>query len=208
MGERAFQDHGGDICAGRATDLETDSSAVVKEYERATHIFIPGGADVDPQYYGEDPHPQLGFTSPHRDRLELTLTRWALEDNKPIFGICRGHQIITVAEGGTLYQDIPDQIPDALNHRSTNHPIEIAEDSQLAEILGTTQIIVNSLHHQAVKDVPPGWRAVAWAPDGVIEAIERDDRTAISVQFHPEMMYHYDERFSKLFDWFLKQGEA
>jgi putative glutamine amidotransferase len=178
-----------------------------KHYQATSHVFIPGGADMDPQFYGQRPHPKLGFTNASRDRRELELARRALKDKKPLFGICRGHQVITVAAGGTLVQDIGSEIKGGLNHRGTHHWIDIDPHSRLARLLGETRIQVNSLHHQATKEVPPGWKAVAWAPDGVIEAIEPEDPglPVISVQFHPEMMYQQDPRFARLFEWFMKQ---
>ncbi len=112
--------------------------------------------------------------------------------------------MITAAAGGTLFQDIPSEFEWDVGHRSNEHEISIAPDSQLAAILGTDWIEVNSLHHQATDEVPPGWRAVAWSEDGVIEAIEHPDLPVVSVQFHPEMLRLHDDRFNRLFDRFME----
>lgn len=204
-GERGFLVHGADVHSASAWVSEDE---LRERYDETSHVYIPGGSDIAPQFYGDNPHPNLGPTNEHRDQRELKMVQWALEDDKPTFGICRGHQMITVAAGGTLYQDIPTQVDDAIQHRGgVMHEIEIAEDSRLAEILETTKIEVNSYHHQAVREVPPGWRAVAWAPDGVIEAIEHEEKPVISVQFHPERMYQDDSRFRSLYHWFLNQDK-
>jgi putative glutamine amidotransferase len=204
-GERSFLVHGADVHSASAWVSEDE---LRERYDETSHVYIPGGSDIDPQFYGDNPHPNLGPTNERRDQRELKMVQWALEDDKPTFGICRGHQMITVAAGGTLYQDIPTQVDDAIQHRGgVMHEIEIAEDSRLAALLETTEIEVNSYHHQAVREVPPGWRAVAWAPDGVIEAIEHEEKPVISVQFHPERMYQDDDRFRGLYHWFLNQDK-
>lgn len=164
-------------------------------YERLDAVLLPGGPDVDPSEYGQARHPLTVHIDAARDSLELTLTRWAVADDLPLFGICRGHQVINVALGGTLVQDIPSQvettlthdIPDAMPRSTRIHAVDIAPDSRLAAILGTTHVEVNSLHHQSVEQAAPNARVSAIAPDGVAEAIEFPDRRfALSVQWHPE----------------------
>jgi putative glutamine amidotransferase len=148
-----------------------------------------------------------------RDELELTVARWAVRDDLPVFGICRGHQVLNVALGGTLVQDIPEQLGSPLTHdipdgtpRSTRiHDVTIDQNSRLASILGETQIHVNSLHHQSVEKVAPNVVVTAHSPDGVVEAIEAPDRHfVLSVQWHPEDLYQDDEAMLRLFTAFVQ----
>lgn len=157
-------------------------------------LVMTGGADVSPLWYGEEPHQQLQAVDPVRDEYELKLLKLATDRNIPVLGICRGEQLINVAFGGTLYQDIPSQRRD--NHikhvqempaENGSHTVSTVPDTQLAAIIGTGSFAVNSFHHQAVKDVAPGFRAAAHSADGVIEAIEAwPDRPVFGVQWHPE----------------------
>lgn len=172
-----------------------DEPTLRQLYERLDGVLLPGGPDVDPAEYGEATHPLTVHIDHARDALELTLTRWAVADDRPLFGICRGHQVINVALGGTLVQDIPSQvnttythdIPDAMPRSTRIHAVDIEPGSRLAAILGTTHVEVNSLHHQSVAQAAPNARITAHAPDGVTEAIEVPDRRfALSVQWHPE----------------------
>ncbi len=163
---------------------------------RVDGIVLTGGEDVDPSLYGQPRIPECGAPNLARDRTETALARAARELNKPLLAICRGPQMLNVALGGTLYQDIPAQIAGALGHnakdeRSTRiHPVRIEAGSRIAEAIGATDISVNSLHHQSVRDIAPGLIATAHAPDGVIEGIESADSDwwAIAVQWHPEEM--------------------
>lgn len=184
-------------------------------YERCQGVLLVGGSDVDPASYGEEPHPALGPTDPLQDVLELQLIAWARADGKPLLAICRGIQILNVALGGTLYQDVSDQIAGALNHTESAthphwhhlaHPIMLTPDSWLAEQLGTTQIAVNTVHHQALKTVAPGLRVVAHAPDGVIEAVEGiDTQFVVGVQCHPETLWDaVDLRWQRVFAEFVR----
>ena len=164
-------------------------------YEDLDGLLLAGGVDIDPTLYGEIRGSKLGRLDPERDRMEIKLARWAFEDRLPCFGICRGIQVLNVALGGTLYQDIPSQTDSTVSHTRTDHPrdwiahpIKIAERSGLADIMGRTELTgVNSLHHQAVKKLAEPFEAVAESPDGVIEGMERrDDGFCIAVQWHPE----------------------
>jgi putative glutamine amidotransferase len=144
------------------------------------------------------------------DQLELTLGRWALAEGKPLLGICRGQQALNVATGGTLYQDIGLALDSPFVHwqdaarDSLVHPIAVARDSRLAAIFGTTDLHVNSMHHQAVADLAPGWRGVARAPDGVLEAMEHEEHPfAIAVQFHPEELIRHHAPSLRLFQAFV-----
>ncbi len=181
-------------------------------YERLDGVLLPGGPDVDPRYYGQDHHPRLGRIDAPRDTLELLLSRWAVEDDRPLFGICRGHQVLNVALGGTLIQDIPSQFdttvlhdqPDAEPRSRRLHVVEIDPASQLAGLIGRTRVEVNSLHHQAVQQPAPGLCATAYSPDGVIEALEMPEkRFVLSVQWHPEDLAADDEANQRLFDAFV-----
>ncbi|MDK2856255.1 MAG: putative glutamine amidotransferase [Bacillota bacterium] len=163
---------------------------------RAHGVLLPGGEDVDPAAYGEAPEPQLGPVNAERDACELALARLAWERHLPIFGICRGAQVLNVARGGSLIQDIPSAVAGALGHRQGEpydrpvHSARVDAASRLARILGQSELEVNSMHHQSVKVPGRGLKVVAWAPDGVVEGIESQDpdRFALGVQWHPEYM--------------------
>jgi len=165
-------------------------------YARLDGILIPGGGDVEPTLFDASQHPKTSDIDPERDRVELDFTRRAAADRKPLFGICRGVQVFNVALGGTLVQDIPDELETDLRHAYPSrefpgnhhaHSVKIEEETLLARILGVPIVTVNSRHHQSVKDVAPGLEIVARAPDGVIEAVELPDHPfALGVQWHPE----------------------
>lgn len=164
--------------------------AVIRSYaERFDAFLFSGGVDLEPALYGEEKSSDLVVTDPNRDRFELALFPEALKTNKPILGICRGSQLMNVASGGTLYQHID-------GHRQTEagavttHSVRIAPDSRLFSIIGKETVSVNSLHHQAVKDVAPTLRAVAWNEEGFVEAVEDPSHPFfVAVQWHPELLY-------------------
>jgi len=192
--------------------LNLDKGALRAIYERLDGLLLAGGVDVHPRYYGETVHEKCDRIEEERDTVELTLTRWALDESLPILGICRGIQVLNVAGGGTLYQDIASQLPGALKHDFWSgyprnylaHKVTISEDSKLADILGQSQVAVNSEHHQAVKDLASTFQAVAWAPDGIIEAIEsREHPFALGVQWHPEEMLEDTPPMRRLFEEFV-----
>lgn len=171
-------------------------------------LLVAGGPDVSPLCFGEEPCPGLGTVTPLMDEFELPLIREAIAARKPVLGICRGMQSLNVALGGTLYQDISSQLKDVLQHRQnaprdyTAHTVALTAGSQIARIFGTTELRVNTFHHQAVKQVATDLIATAHAPDGIIEAIEIRDshQFVIGVQWHPECMwnskYNYDQLFA------------
>ena len=157
-------------------------------------LLISGGPDVDPAYYGHQPHEKLGEVNDARDVYELTIIRKAHQRGMPIFGICRGMQIINVAMGGTLWQDIPSDFQTTINHRRKDsttvgvHSISILPNTYSAKVFGCTQLDVNSLHHQCVRDVAPSLKITAWSPDSVPEMLEGYPKEKIfAIQSHPEI---------------------
>lgn len=175
-------------------------------------IILSGGEDVDPQFYGQDPHPQLGPTIPDRDLAEMAIVKYALENDIPILAICRGLQILNVALGGTLIQDIPSQVSEPIQHTQTverkrdTHFVTISQDSKLFGILNSERIRVNSLHHQALDRIAPQLRPVALASDGIVEAVEYegDTRFTVGVQWHPESMAATNPVMKRLFREFIQ----
>ena len=192
--------------------MSADSLTLREVLRNLDGIVLSGGGDVDPSYYGEAPHENLGIVNPVRDTYDLLLARMAHDMNIPMLGICRGMQLLNVAFGGSLYQDIPTQCPAwNLQHRArikgerVRHIVNIEADSQIAKMIGTTSLETNSSHHQAVKAVAPGFRVVAWATDSTPEAMESTEEYPIwGVQFHPESMVGQgDEVALRLFESFV-----
>lgn len=173
--------------------------------ERMDGLLLSGGGDVDPRHFGEDPHPRLGTIEPERDTSEMLLARAALDRQLPVLAICRGEQVLAVSVGGTLWQDISSQVPQAIKHAQQaprwypTHAVQVAPGSRLAGILGAGAVRVNSYHHQAVKALPPGWQVTATAPDGLIEAFEAEQGFALAVQWHPENFAPQGGEFDALF---------
>jgi putative glutamine amidotransferase len=173
-------------------------------------LLLSGGSDLDPDYYGEECAPELGVTIPERDAFEMALVRLALGRGMPVFGICRGMQVLNVALGGTLYQDLSSQLgKDILNHWQETpkwhpaHDIEVLHDSHLAEITGCQNAKVNSYHHQGIKELGDGLAVSARSSDGVIEAVEYRDLTdqwLIGVQWHAEIMREVGMEHQNLFE--------
>jgi glutamate racemase len=181
-------------------------------------ILLAGGVDIAPATYGETPHENLGEVDDERDRAEWELARLALADGMPLLGICRGVQVLNVAAGGTLYQDITSQHPDALDHTfpaadcpldHLAHQVHIAPDSRLATALGVTVAAVNSRHHQAVRDVAPEMAVVARSADGIVEGIELPTHPfAVGVQWHPENLAADVDGRRGLFEAFVAAARA
>jgi len=167
---------------------------------RLDGILFTGGGDIDPQRYGGEPHPLVSDVDNDRDRIELYLLEHIFETKAPFMGICRGLQVINVALGGSLYEDILDQRPDSIKHaylpdwprEHLAHTIQVEANSRLAGILGTDNLQVNSLHHQGIRRLAPGLQASAYAPDGMIEAFELPGHPyGLAVQWHPENLQAY-----------------
>lgn len=191
-----------------------DLTGLHEALERADGLLLSGGADINPLWLNQDPIPELGGINPRRDALELLLVRLAADRQMPIFGICRGMQLMVAAMGGTLYQDISVQHPtrpllkhaQAAPRTEATHRISIEPDSTLARLLGTTAN-VNSVHHQAVKSCGTRFRPTAFAADGIIEAVESTEyKSMMGVQWHPEAMG--GETMWPLFDHFVEQARS
>lgn len=173
-------------------------------------LLLTGGGDISPVYLNEDPHRGIGECFPERDFSEILLTRLALQKNLPLLGICRGIQVLAVAAGGKIYQDIPSQYPRAMEHSQTAprqhawHDVDIVEESLLYRLLEESKIGVNSLHHQAVLEIPQGFIQNARASDDIIEGIEMlGAGFCVGVQWHPESM-ETEEHSKALFKGFIK----
>lgn len=159
-------------------------------------LILSGGGDVDIRHFNGEPNPAIGDPSPLRDGLELALVKLALENDLPVFGICRGIQVLNVALGGTLYTDIPSQFKTSIIHSTPAaqgrqylaHEVDVAKGSRLVKVLGSTRIEVNSFHHQAIKDLAKNLIVTARATDGLIEAVELIgvQKPVLGVQWHPE----------------------
>lgn len=202
--------------SGEPFELEygrDDPAAIVPQIDG---LMLTGGGDVDPALYGEAPHATFQASEEGRDEYEIAIVRAAVEAGVPIFAICRGMQLLNVALGGTLIQDIPSMVNGAVTHAVPEpryqiaHEVWVAKGSRLAALMAeklegdTCQ--VNSRHHQAVKDVAPGWEATGTAPDGVIEAIEQPGEIfRLAVQWHPENFWRTGE-FRPLFEGFVDAG--
>jgi putative glutamine amidotransferase len=199
--------------------LLDDEDALRAAYEVCAGILIPGGVDMDPATYGETPHEKLGRIDPARDRVELQLTRWAVEDRKPLLGLCRGLQVINVAAGGSLYQDLDAQLEGAIKHDyfptygferdHLSHKVAVAPTSRLRSLVDLEQLPVNSMHHQGVKELGSGLRACAFASDGLIEAVEATSgHWMVGVQWHPEVFDADDPHTRDLFRGFVEAARG
>ena len=177
--------------AGARPLLVPPSEAGVEEtLDALDGLLFSGGADIDPQAYGAEPHPETNGVRPARDRAELALLEGALARDMPVLAVCRGVQVLNVARGGDLVQHLPDVVGD-LKHREVagtfaEHPVRIENDSKLGSLLGDRAPVMSS-HHQGVGTIGEGLREVAWADDGTVEALEDPERTfAVGVLWHPE----------------------
>jgi putative glutamine amidotransferase len=184
-----------------------DADALAELLGRLGAIVFPGGVDVDPAEYGEVPHP-LTEVNVQLDRLELAVAHWAVTRDVPTLGICRGQQLLNVALGGSLVQHIEGHQQNG-TRSALAHGIELEAGSRLASILGTTEVKVNTHHHQAVLRLGNGLRAVAWAPDGTVEAVESTEHPwLLAVQFHPEDLIDSHEPSRRLFDAFVQAASV
>jgi putative glutamine amidotransferase len=176
-------------------------------------ILLPGSdTDVDPLRFGEEPHPNLKKIIPEKEETDLMVLDAAEALGLPVLGICFGMQVLNVARGGSVFQDIESQISGAIKHEQgipldrNSHGLEIAEDSLLASLVNGAPKRVNSHHHQSVKEIGKNLKATAWAKDGVIECIEdtRKDRFVLGVQWHPELSWKSDDFSRGIFETFIR----
>ena len=172
----------------------SDEEVVENQIKNVDGIILSGGYDVNPQCYGEEPLEQLGFILPEVDKCHIKVIEYCTKYKKPLLGICRGMQLINVAFGGTLYQDLSYIEGCSIKHmqnskrNSATHTVETVEGSHLYDILGSKGM-TNSFHHQSVKNIAPGFKITAVAKDGIIEAIEsEEDVFILGIQWHPEDM--------------------
>ena len=163
---------------------------------RLDGVLFSGGGDIGLEHFSGEPHPTGEVDAP-RDEIELPMLRAVVDEEKPFLGICRGLQVMNVALGGSLFTHIMDQLPNAIDHDMRDdtirtqiaHPVRVEEGTRLAGIVGEPVLYVNSLHHQGIKNLAPGLKPSAYAPDGLIEAVELPDhRYGLAVQWHPEWL--------------------
>ncbi|WP_432354610.1 gamma-glutamyl-gamma-aminobutyrate hydrolase family protein [Sporosarcina sp. A2] len=193
--------------------LPTGLEDIEEICNRIDGLLLTGGEDVNPLLFGEEPKRELGKIAPERDTMEMALAKSALAKDMPVFGICRGHQILTVSLGGTIYQHIYSDVEGPLlQHKQQadrnypTHTVEVEEGSRLAEYAEGKEILVNSLHHQAVHDVRKPLVVTGRAKDGIVEALESTEHTFVmSVQWHPEALSNRADKTSlRLFEGFVE----
>lgn len=190
-----------------------EDAGLLAALTRCDGLLLTGGDDVSPACYGEEILPCCGDLTPERDRAEQVLIRNAVRRGMPILGICRGMQIVNVALGGSLYQDIATQFGGSLRHPCYDipagdaHSMSFLPGTLLRQVIGQEAGMVNSRHHQAVKGLAPGMRVSAKAPDGLIEGMEAaDGRPILCVQWHPESIQRRLREQSGLFSWLVKEA--
>ena len=190
-----------------------------KTIERLVDIcdgfFFTGGADIDPKRYGEEPRETIGDVQEHRDEFEFNVFQRVIKTSKPILAICRGAQLINVALGGTLYQDIPSEVQTKILHKqiepkfSNSHDVRIMINTPLYEMMRTERIKANSFHHQAIKTLGDGLEIMALAKDGIIEAVYSSGRQYIrAYQWHPERLFETDTKNRIIFEDFIRVCES
>lgn len=198
--------------------LADDQDALRAIYDQLDGLLVPGGVDIDPVVYGAAPHELLGRIDPPRDITEITMTRWALEDGTPFLGLCRGMQVLSVALGGTLWQDLTAERPGSEKHDYfpsggfsrdfLAHSVDVQRGTRLALALGSGTISVNSMHHQGVRELGTGLVATAIASDGLIEGVEVSGAGfAVGVQWHPEMFASGEGPVGRLLEEFVQEAE-
>jgi putative glutamine amidotransferase len=188
----------------------SQEECILAQIESCSGLLFPGGHDIHPKYYASEAHPYLGDVNSRVDEYQLKLIRSALELRKPILGICRGAQLLNVACGGTLLQDLSEAPNRRLKHFQNGrqyevmHQVKTAAGSILENLLGS-EFWVNSSHHQAIWDAGSGLAVIATASDDVIEALQMNDRDfVLGVQWHPEMMITTSDQMMVLFEWLVK----
>ncbi len=199
--------------------LTRDMDTLRAIYDRLDGVFLPGGVDVDPAHYGESRLPVCGVTDQDRDRVEVELVRWAIAERKPVLAVCRGVQVLNVAAGGTLHQDLESWCETAIKHDffpsggnqrdDLTHDVQVLAGTYLASIMGAGVSTVNSMHHQGIKRLASRLVVNAIAPDGLIEGVEgTDDGYLVGVQWHPEELVESDPAMRRLFTSFIESASA
>lgn len=195
--------------------VTADPSRAAEYIDLIDGLLLPGGQDVTPALYGQDPLPQVSYILEEQDLMELELLRLAVKKGIPVFGICRGMQLMNVTLGGGLIQDIYAQQKATIGHKQDSsirsqatHGAKMLEGSLLESLLGTEPLFVNSYHHQALGAVAEGFTVSATAADGIIEAVENPEKKLLGVQWHPEEMYIRYPRFANLFRWLVEKAAA
>ncbi len=186
--------------------LNLDDDDLGQVLERLDGLLLPGGGDIDPAHYGGRPHDTVYGIDDDRDRVEIGLARLAVRNQKPLLAICRGHQVLNVALGGTMYEDIASQMPGAIQHAYDGartdlpHTVRVLPGTQLAMILGREETPVNSIHHQGLHVVAAELTVSALAPDGLVEGVEIERHPfAVGVQWHPENLLEVEPVMQSLF---------
>ena len=186
--------------------LLSDETDIARLFGTLDGLLLTGGHDVSPSLYGAPVSPACGPVSPERDAMERILLRLALEHDLPVLGICRGHQFLNAALGGSLYQDLPTEHPSSVNHHGSRpydrpvHPVRVFEDTPLARAVGAGALPVNSYHHQAVRDLAPVLSPMAVSEDGLTEALFMPGKRFIwGVQWHPEFSFRTDPASRAIF---------
>ena len=195
--------------------LMSNENEIIELLNSLDGVIFTGGEDYDPAYYNERPIPQMGTINAPRDRFDIKLLQLAAERGIPVLGICRGAQLINIVFGGSLYQDLPAQYPDnSIRHRQrqssteATHAVIVEDNTVFADIVKDRRLMVNSAHHQAVKNVARGFRVAGKSPDKVVEVIEKidDDNWILGVQFHPEMRVTNDLAMRRIFQRFIEEA--
>lgn len=192
------------------TPVTTDQEMIAAYVDAIDGYLCPGGFDVAPQMYGEEPSRWMEFFDMNQDIFEMQMVKRCVAAKKPVLGICRGMQVINVLYGGNMIQDIHGQTQTTQAHRGSMeardepfHWVTLAEGSIIRERMGADKIMTNSFHHQAVKDIAPGFVVTGTASDGIVEAIECKEKKILCVQFHPENMAQRFADFVHLFRWLV-----
>ena len=194
--------------------LTEDENTLNTLLEKIDGLLLTGGHDVSPSLYGEERLDVCAETCPERDNMEKYIAIAAIKADKPILGICRGLQLLNALLGGTLYQDLPTQFPSDICHRQKPpydkpaHRVSLEEGTPLYTLFGKASLNVNSCHHQGIKDLAPRLKAMAFAPDGLTEAVYMPDKKFVwAVQWHPEFAYKTDRDSLEILKRFVKAAE-
>jgi len=193
-----------------------DLNTLTALLSRLDGLILPGGIDLHPSRYGEEVHPLTEKADLELDEFEIILASWAFQQDIPVLGICRGMQLINIVLGGTLFQDISNQYPNSIAHTHRHlprthlaHHIVVEPGSRMETILGSREVKVNSLHHQAIKEPGKGVRITGRAPDGIAELLEVTGyRFVMAAQSHPEEIYSIETAFERLFAAFVQASSA